>query len=130
MECRTLRVDELRAAGLRRRRRGRTRPRRSLITSKLQQTTAEVTRAVASYRFDLASQAPYEFVWNEYCDWYLELSKPVLWDEKASAAAKRVPGKRCCMYWRQRCAAAPVYALYYRGNLANRGPDGRKNQSQ
>ena len=59
------------------------------ITSKLQQTTAEVTRAVASYRFDLASQVLYEFVWNEYCDWYLELSKPVLWDEKASAAAKR-----------------------------------------
>ena len=59
------------------------------ITSKLQQTTAEVTRAVASYRFDLASQVLYEFVWNEYCDWYLELSKPVLWDEQASAAAKR-----------------------------------------
>tara|TARA_R110001592_G_scaffold363248_6_gene682349 strand:- start:48248 stop:51016 length:2769 start_codon:yes stop_codon:yes gene_type:complete len=59
------------------------------ISSKLQETTMEVSRAVASYRFDLASQALYEFVWNEYCDWYLELSKPVLWDDNASPAAKR-----------------------------------------
>ncbi len=59
------------------------------ITSKLQETTVEVRGAVANYRFDLASQALYEFIWNEYCDWYLELSKPVLWDDNASAAAKR-----------------------------------------
>jgi len=59
------------------------------INSKLQETAAEVARAVGNYRFDLASQALYEFIWNEYCDWYLELSKPVLWDEQADAAAKR-----------------------------------------
>jgi valyl-tRNA synthetase len=59
------------------------------ISGKLQATTAEVHRAIASYRFDLVSQALYEFVWNEYCDWYLELSKPVLWDDNASEAAKR-----------------------------------------
>jgi valyl-tRNA synthetase len=59
------------------------------INSRLQETSAEVARAVASYRFDLASQALYEFIWNEYCDWYLELSKPVLWDDNASEAAKR-----------------------------------------
>ena len=35
-----------------------------------------------SYRFDLASQQLYEFIWNEYCDWYVELSKPTLWDEE------------------------------------------------
>ena len=40
----------------------------------------------ASYRFDLASQAIYDFVWNEYCSWYIELSKPVLWDENADPA--------------------------------------------
>ena len=59
------------------------------IVSKLQETEAEVARAIAAYRFDLASQALYEFIWNEYCDWYLELSKPVLWDDNASAEAKR-----------------------------------------
>ncbi|MDT8880666.1 valine--tRNA ligase [Halomonas saccharevitans] len=59
------------------------------IVSRLQQTQAQVTRAMEEFRFDHASQALYDFVWNEYCDWYLELSKPVLWDEGASAAAKR-----------------------------------------
>jgi valyl-tRNA synthetase len=59
------------------------------ISSKLQETAMEVSRTVASYRFDLASQALYEFIWNEYCDWYLELSKPVLWDDSATPAAKR-----------------------------------------
>ena len=58
------------------------------IISRLQETEREVKRAIANYRFDLASQAIYEFSWNEYCDWYLELSKPVLWDDDAAAAAK------------------------------------------
>jgi len=59
------------------------------ITGKVQETAAEVARAFGNYRFDLASQALYEFIWNEYCDWYLELSKPILWDEDSSPEAKR-----------------------------------------
>ena len=48
------------------------------IVSRLQQTISEVERALAGFRFDLATQALYEFTWNDYCDWYLELVKPVL----------------------------------------------------
>jgi len=59
------------------------------ITGKVQETAAEVARAFGTYRFDLASQALYEFIWNEYCDWYLELSKPILWDEDSPLEAKR-----------------------------------------
>jgi valyl-tRNA synthetase len=58
------------------------------IVSRLQETETEVAKAIADYRFDLASQAVYEFIWNEYCDWYLELSKPVLWDDNADEAQK------------------------------------------
>jgi valyl-tRNA synthetase len=54
------------------------------IVSRLQETAREVERNLAAYRFDLASQALYEFIWNEYCDWYLELSKPVLYDDSVS----------------------------------------------
>ena len=45
------------------------------IIGKLQQTEAAVAEAFETYRFDLAAQTLYEFVWNEYCDWYIELAK-------------------------------------------------------
>jgi valyl-tRNA synthetase len=59
------------------------------IVSRLNETAAEVETAFKEYRFDLAAQALYGFTWNEYCDWYLELSKVVLTDVRASAAAQR-----------------------------------------
>lgn len=48
------------------------------IQSEFQKTTAAVERAMQTYRYDLAAKAIYEFVWDELCDWYLELCKPVL----------------------------------------------------
>ncbi len=59
------------------------------IISALQRTESEVSRQLEAFRFDLASQALYEFIWDEYCAWYLELVKPVLWDETASAERQR-----------------------------------------
>ncbi|MGJ0430250.1 valine--tRNA ligase [Methylobacter sp.] len=45
------------------------------ITARLHQVIAATSNAIDNYRFDLAAQAIYEFTWNEYCDWYLELAK-------------------------------------------------------
>ena len=59
------------------------------IISALQRCEQEVTRQLDAFRFDLATQALYEFVWDEYCAWYLELVKPVLWDENAPAERQR-----------------------------------------
>jgi valyl-tRNA synthetase len=59
------------------------------IRSRLGATIAEVRTQLDAYRFDLAAQALYEFAWYEYCDWYLELSKPALQSPEASDAQKR-----------------------------------------
>ncbi len=58
------------------------------ILSRLARTTATMREQIEHYRFDLAAQAIYAFVWDEYCDWYLELSKPVL-TGAGSAAEQR-----------------------------------------
>ena len=57
------------------------------ILSRVEHTAKTLEEAMASYRFDIASQTLHEFIWNEYCDWYVELSKPVLWDEDANPEA-------------------------------------------
>jgi len=59
------------------------------IRSRLQGTITAVNGAIRGYRFDHAAQAIYDFTWNAFCDWYLELSKPVLTDTQATPAAKR-----------------------------------------
>ncbi|CAE6896819.1 valine--tRNA ligase [Pseudomonas marincola] len=59
------------------------------IISQLQRTEAAVTRHLDAFRFDLAASALYEFIWDEYCAWYLELVKPVLWDENAPIERQR-----------------------------------------
>jgi len=59
------------------------------IISALQRTEADVTRHLDAFRFDLAAQTLYEFIWDEYCAWYLELVKPVLWDENAQIERQR-----------------------------------------
>ncbi len=58
------------------------------IVSRLQHVEAEVVRHFEQYRFDMAANLLYEFTWNEYCDWYLELAKPIL-NQDSSDAAKR-----------------------------------------
>jgi len=59
------------------------------IGSRFGRMLAGVEGALAEYRFDFAASALYEFAWYDYCDWYLEFTKPVLQGEGVSAAARR-----------------------------------------
>lgn len=64
------------------------------IISILQTTEGDVERSFAEYRFDNAAGAIYKFVWDEYCDWYLEMAKVQLADSSGSDAAERHRGTR------------------------------------
>ena len=59
------------------------------IRSRMQVTISSLHDCMKSYRLDLAAQAIYEFTWHEFCDWYLELSKPVLQSDDTSEEQKR-----------------------------------------
>jgi len=59
------------------------------IVSRFAATLRELDTTLRDYRFDLAVSAVYEYTWYEFCDWYLELTKPVLQSETATEAQKR-----------------------------------------
>ena len=61
----------------------------SWIRGRLQHAICSVRDSLAAYRFDLAAAAAYEFTWYEFCDWYLEFTKPILQSSAASAAQLR-----------------------------------------
>ncbi len=59
------------------------------IISRLQQTEESVNQHISDYRFDLAATELYEFIWNEYCDWYLEMAKPILNGDEVAEEARQ-----------------------------------------
>ena len=58
------------------------------IISKTHNLIKDVEFALETYRFDIFAAKIYEFAWHEYCDWYLELTKPLLWDDDVSEQQK------------------------------------------
>ena len=83
----------------------------------------EVTAAIEAYKFNDAAGALYRFVWNVYCDWYLELVKPVLTGPDG-AAKNETRGHRGVGARRNPQAAAPVHAVHDRGAVARHGGAG------
>lgn len=59
------------------------------ILERLKQISVSTAKHIEMYRLDLVAKNLYEFVWNDYCDWYIELSKPVLYSDHAGAAQLR-----------------------------------------
>jgi valyl-tRNA synthetase len=58
------------------------------IQSRLNETVGSLHESIGGYRLDLAAQALYEFTWHEFCDWYLELTKPILLDAGSDPALR------------------------------------------
>src|SRR3981189_2278471 len=65
--------------------RARKKTRNRWIAHETSRATREVTEAIEAYRFNDAGNAIYRFVWNVYCDWYIELAKPMLLGEEGAA---------------------------------------------
>ncbi|OEU45653.1 MAG: valine--tRNA ligase [Desulfobacterales bacterium S7086C20] len=63
------------------------------IFSRLNSVAENVLRALDEYKFNEAAGALYQFVWHEFCDWYLEIVKPVLYDEKPSGRGESGSGQ-------------------------------------
>jgi valyl-tRNA synthetase len=59
------------------------------IIARLQLVSKDIAAHIKTYRFDLVARDLYEFVWNDYCDWYIELSKPVLYSDDYPVEAKK-----------------------------------------
>ena len=79
----------------------------------------EVESAFKDYRFDFAASALYQFTWYEFCDWYLELTKPVLQSTQASAGgAQRRPQHAPGDPRGAAARTASADALHHRGDLA------------
>ena len=76
----------------------------------------DVTAGIEAYRFNDAANAAYRFVWNVFCDWYLELAKPVFMGEDVAAEGRNARERRLCSR-RHRQAPAPLHALHHRGTV-------------
>ncbi len=98
------------------------------IAHETAKAAAEITAAIETYKFAEAAGAAYRFVWNVYCDWYVELSKPVLTGADGAGQGRNPRDGRLGAR-RNLEAAASVHALHHRGIVdgdGGAGPQARR----
>ena len=88
----------------------------------------EITAALDAYRFNDAANAAYQFVWNVFCDWYLELAKPVLQGADGRRQGRDARDRRLGAR-PHRQAAASVHAVHHRGAVGDQGRSGPARRS-
>ena len=88
----------------------------SWILSKVNTLAKEVTENMDKYELGIAVQKVYDFIWEEFCDWYIEMVKPRLWSEKDTTKAAALWTLKTVLI---QCleTAASIYAVHHRGNL-------------
>jgi valyl-tRNA synthetase len=87
------------------------------IVARLNQVISTTSHAIDNYRFDLAAQAIYDFTWNEYCDWYLELTKVALQSDNEAIATWHTQNLVAC-FGNDFAFSSSDYSVYHRRNLA------------
>ena len=88
------------------------------IMSRLHRTILDTRQALAKYRFNDAASAVYQFLWHDYCDWYLEWSKLTLYRGRGSGGPGPDPGDAARGPRDDAPAAPSFHALHHRGDLA------------
>jgi valyl-tRNA synthetase len=88
------------------------------ILSRVQRTSEEINRALEDFRIAEAAQGLYHFIWNDICDWYIELAKARLQDPSKAAERWKIQGDLGYGAGHGHAPSAPVHALPYRGALA------------
>lgn len=88
------------------------------ILAEFNQTVKAYRDALDSFRFDIAAGILYEFTWNQFCDWYLELTKPVMTGVPSLNCA--APAIRWSPYWKVCCAWRTDHPVHHRNHLAAR----------
>ena len=94
------------------------------ILTELSRATAEITDAITAFRFNDAAGAAYKFVWNQLCDWYLELLKPVFMGEDEADKAEVAGGFSLCAR-RDIQTAASFHAIHDGGAVGRDGGEAR-----